>query len=992
MLKFLSCVLSTTLIVTSVTPSLAQLSPRQILRGTKQALGATPKVSTRLPLLPGTRTGMLNDAALMRRIQLPLSLQHISLLPQNSQLSVSRQILSHPDAAQRALLLRSDFTVLALNHQASAQDMLQAVEFYRAQLANAEQLFAEQATAVSGMVADIASLGLFGVPSQDAGLILKAFEKSVGTVAEPAITAVSARALLRLGAYEPLEKMSALSAKQPELWEGIASYAQQNGLPLQIAPIKRQAADVTAMQDNLQEFGLLNTISINPSATSTYLYMSAGRGAAPAVTSVTAKPTTIAAAQTFEPQVAVAAQPAADVRPLEEMTEQNLHAFRDQGLASADMQATVPVYWEDLDTGKTLDVTFHFENQAAKEAFYNRVDLAPGEYFVFDRGTGNIIIRKELTAEQKANEAKAKERGFSQIFFEDGQKAPLAYYKVVFAREMAPAFAAASEPEVISLLAQYRNDLKQILSADVMAKYPALQGYLSAKGSVLDQASQTLQQSGQLMQISQDIAADLNTLYAAQAGQQAPIEVFKDDIGHWAQNFAGLAEGTFGTMGQANTSALGLLGIAKGALSNLPTAAGQFGPAWGPFIGAWAEKYGTKTMLNIGQLVGTTGHLLAAGSLTAGALGALPSLAAFAGMVGGITINGVAGSILKQINPMVAKQRASDRVSSSATVTDLNSWASAGGVYCYLFVPAVGGLTYLLTGSSEVGLGALAGMFGLAAAAPITANVLLRKSRIQNVVKADPAKKNIFSTIGSNLKFGFKSPFLRNMFLATAGGHFMGLGFNSGPGDFIKEHFGKGTAGAMLVSFAAIYATVYLGRKLGSIAIKDGLMSDKALAGLSALVGVSMGALSLLPGLDFVTRCGLFAMAGFGFANWVNVLQSIELNRPENAGKEAAVSSMYILARTSGMLTFVMGMMGDWLKDAYALDPSTAKLYALTMPLVAGAASLAINYKYITKDLWPTAKRWGISIKQWLKNKFTSTQGEGTQPTEDTPLQDAAAQ
>ncbi len=67
---------------------------------------------------------------------------------------------------------------------------------------------------------------------------------------------------------------------------------------------------------------------------------------------------------------------------------------------------------------------------------------------------------------------------------------------------------------------------------------------------------------------------------------------------------------------------------------------------------------------------------------------------------------------------------------------------------------------------------------------------------------------------------------------------------------------------------------------------------------------------------------------------------------------------MYILARTSGMLTGVMGGFGDLLQSSLGLTPATAALYALSMPLLAGTISLGINYKNITKELWPTFKRW----------------------------------
>ncbi len=990
MQKLLSCLLSVTLICTSVIPSLAQVGPR--------ALSGARRAATKATGVPVRPTGVLNDRALLQGMRTSLPLQHAALLPKNSQVPVSRQILTHANVAERSLLLRSDFPVLVINRQVSAQDMHQAVEFYRAQLAKADfaqmpataSLTAAQSKEVAGTVADIASLGLFGLPAQDAPLILAAYEKSINTAAEPFVTAAAARALLRLQAYEALETLSAKSTKQPELWDGIASYAQTNKLPVKVASVQRQAVDVKPLQNTLQDFGVLNTIVVNPSATSTYLYMSAGKAplaAAPKETAVAQAPKAAPAQQPASrlpytaPSMTVAANPAPTVLAA---PQDELHSFRDQGLAAEGMEATFPVYWEDKSTGITLDVTFQFEDQAAKEAFYKRVDLAPNEFFVFDRGTGGIVIRQELTAEQRASAAKAKERGFFKVFFEGGQKTPLALYKVLFSREMTPAFTAASTkiPEdVMKLLSTYRADLRQILSKELQGKYPALEKYLTAKNTVLDKATIELLETGDVMKISKDIATELNETLATSAG--TPIKVYKDDIGHWAQNFAGFAEGTFGTMGQANTSALGLLGISKGALSNLPTSAGQLGPALAPFIGAWAEKYGTKNMLNFGQLLGTVGHLSAAASLTAGAFGVLPPLEAFAGMVGGITVNGVAGSIMKQINPMVAKQRTSDPVSSSATITDLNAWASVGGMYCYLFLPLVGAASWLLTGSMDTTLGALAAMFGVASTIPLTANLLLRKSRIQNVVKTDATKKSVGKTVWNNLKFGFKSPFLRNMFVATAGGHFMGLGFNSGPGHFIKENISNASV-AMAVSFLSIYLTVFAGRKLGAKAMQKGFIGDKALAGLSGLIGVSMGAASLLPGLDFATRCALFAAAGLGFSNWVNVLQSIELSRPENVGKEAAVSSMYILARTSGMLTLLMGMYGDQLGAMLNLSPSTAALYALTMPLAAGTMSMLLNHQYITKDLWPTAKRWGLSAKQWFQNKFgkgdanAPVQGEAT--------------
>ena len=1243
MQKVLSCLLSFALVFANVTPSLAQIRGKVKVVTRRTATTKVPKVDikigkgrpvytpkrvtcpvptrvtpkVRTEVKPSTHlpkasapTGKVESGRILNHATQELTYPNIKLLTPSVQVPAAIQILEHSNAAERALLLRSDFPALALNGMVQASELAKGVKFYRSQLEHVSfaDLPADISSspkiieAVSETVADISSLGVTG-ETADAALIFDVYKKSVGTAAEPIITSAASHALLRLGAYEELAKMSELSNIHPELWDGIASYAKTNDLPISIAKKQRTAVEMKAFQASLDQYGQLPSWAANVTEPSTALYMNAGCemgagevvagdmevrftpvdpavetgsrelyasagapvantqkvqplmqaplahpvepvAATPSVVPTTPKyikvettnalgqkveswrlnpeyvepaPKTPASSKNFTffdrlrvdatsflaglhmfvksryawalpvvggtplvgeaavrmaPTVQVvehvraverefispeefiagsgashrtgrvnagglAAQRAAGrttastvshAKPATKVATPSVatgaskvavagtgasrtsgvvassliplpkrvlgwltgntqakvaqgvaaqqagsvdHAFRDQGLASEGLTASFPVYGEDREQGKLTDVIFQFEDQATKEAFYKRVDLASDEYFVFDAATGAIVIRKQLTAEQKANGAKPQDRGFNKIFFEGAQKVPTTLHSAVL---IAPAFASVSQSsDVMSLLAQYRGSLKKLLSKETLAKHTLLNTYLSAEGEALEQATDALSSNGDMMAIAQDISNDLNNVLAT------PIKVFKDDAGYYAQLSTGLAEGTFGTMGQAITSALSVLGISKGWLSNTPTSAGQMGPAWAPFIGAWAQKYGIKKMLNIGQWLGTAGHLTAAASLTAGALGILPALTVFAGMVAGITVNGIAGSINKQLNPMLAKQRAADPISASATITDLNAWASVGGMFCYLFLPAMGGLSWLFTGSTDTALGALAAMFAVAASFPLTANLLLHKSRIQNNPAANGEKQGVFKTIANNLKSGFKSPFIRSMFLATAGAHFMGLGFNSGPGNFIKENISNPSI-AMAVSFLAIYLTVFAGRKLGANAMKKGIIGDKALAGLSGMIGVTMGAASLLPGLDFVTRCTLFAAAGMGFANWANVLQSIELNRPENADKRAAVSTMYILARTSGMLTGLMGAFGDHLGASLGLSSSDAALYALTMPLAAGALSMGLNYKYITKELWPTAKRWGTNIKKWVQDKLHKGDN-GSDPT-----------
>lgn len=262
MLKLLSCVLSFTLIFTSVAPSLAQVPVRPTLRGGTKLIKEIPVHLT----LPQSRyasvvSPVITQEALLKGARISLSLPHASVFSAGSSLPPARQILTHPDLFQRSLL-----------------------QFYRAQLEQAQavfsslpatgpQAFSQEAKNLAATVADVAGLGLVGVPAQDAPLILQVYEKSVGTAAEPVMTAVCARALLRLQAYEILEKMSNLSAQQPELWQSLEQYGQMYGLPVKIAQRTRQAVDISFFEKEMEPLGQLPVLVIQPQAQATFLYM-----------------------------------------------------------------------------------------------------------------------------------------------------------------------------------------------------------------------------------------------------------------------------------------------------------------------------------------------------------------------------------------------------------------------------------------------------------------------------------------------------------------------------------------------------------------------------------------------------------------------------------------------------------------------------------------------------------------------------------------------
>lgn len=284
MKKILAVLLSVNLLVLQASPVLAQVSPRKLAQGTAKAL-ATPKF--KLPAgvkLPASRTnlGAQVERAALTGMRLPLTQNYGALLHNaNPLLPAARQMLSHNNAKERALLLRSDFVALALNGRASAKDIQAATDFYRANLQKFQLVdgpFAQSRENAVQAIADIAALGVLGSKT-DAPYILRALHKTIHTTEEPAFTAVAARALLRLGAYEELEHRASVSLVQPALWEGIETYAKQYQLPLQILPTvaQRAEADISDFKAQLSAYGPLNQIAIDPSLEATYLYMNAGR-------------------------------------------------------------------------------------------------------------------------------------------------------------------------------------------------------------------------------------------------------------------------------------------------------------------------------------------------------------------------------------------------------------------------------------------------------------------------------------------------------------------------------------------------------------------------------------------------------------------------------------------------------------------------------------------------------------------------------------------
>ncbi len=603
-----------------------------------------------------------------------------------------------------------------------------------------------------------------------------------------------------------------------------------------------------------------------------------------------------------------------------------------------------------------FNITLKFENEDVKRAFIKRVGKLESEHFVFTRD-GALLLRSTSGAE----------RGIVGIFYEGGQAAATRLYKILVAPKFIELFNGVTNEQVArDLFVQHREALNAILSNDLKATHKEFADVLASKARELPANLQALADSGKTLAAMQAVVKELQAFKAETAGAPIELSVFMDDLGRHAQVLTAISEG-MGSVGQAITAALGLLGIERGFLSQLPTSAGQVGPGTSPFIGGLQSKLGSKYTLYVGQTMSAVGNAISMTSLALGALGVLPTFPTFLGMIGGILVNGIAGNgVLKQSNVPLAKQLANDPKSASAISADLNRWASAGGMYCYLFLPVVSGLSYLLTGSAEVGLATLAAMFGVSTATPLVSAALLRGSKIKNVKEDASNKKSYWSTIKANWNFGWHSSSLKKMMGRVAAYHFAGMAFNSGPGEFFKTYFQEKFAGtttdpstyAMAASFASVYLTVYYGRKWGASLMKKGHITDKALIGASSALALGAGTLSVLPFWDVYTRGALWAAAGLGFANLANMEQAIELNRPANVGHSSAVSTMYVLARLSGMGTIVMGALSDGFRNFGGMEPTTATVTALTLPLAALTYATWANRDYITKDFMHEFRRW----------------------------------
>ena len=301
--KLLAVVLSITLFVSSVTPSFAQAvsAGRQVVKGMvqsgaksagttagKQALatmakeaaaaGAVNAFSSSLrlpaaPVRPAAKPSSLSTPQLRLAVdrsiqqQLALTGNDIRAFVKAGQTEgMASRILSHENPAFREGLLRNEFVTVALKGGATAEQISQAVQFYRRDLNKYAASFAQipqtdlasvlkvvrnnkdaSYTAVLNShraLSSAAALGLLGSKA-DATVLLDFYKQASQSVFKDTAAVIAARGLLRQGAYKELESLALLTGAQGPFWQDLAALVQEKGLSVTIEP---KAASAVAAQ------------------------------------------------------------------------------------------------------------------------------------------------------------------------------------------------------------------------------------------------------------------------------------------------------------------------------------------------------------------------------------------------------------------------------------------------------------------------------------------------------------------------------------------------------------------------------------------------------------------------------------------------------------------------------------------------------------------------------------------------------------------------
>ena len=304
MQKLLSCVLSFCLLVTSVSPSLAQVVPFRAV--TRAASSGAVKTS-----VPAAFKASLIGQIVKSEAAAALPLKEIASsalsLPQAETMSAS--ILQ--DAVPSANKIHNEWLGLAVNFEDIARaHAVEAKQVLAEDLAHKQAVFAEiphrdlsdflksagkneptpAVQQVQDALADASAIALVG-NAEDVSVLLSFYESAKGSVFEPTARAIVARGMLRYGTYEELNSFLQQAGDLGAFNEGIAKYAQENNLPVRAANAGTPTVDIPAtLQPFLEREGVIHGLHANPSYEATRVWVELGRPAATPVAKETAAP------------------------------------------------------------------------------------------------------------------------------------------------------------------------------------------------------------------------------------------------------------------------------------------------------------------------------------------------------------------------------------------------------------------------------------------------------------------------------------------------------------------------------------------------------------------------------------------------------------------------------------------------------------------------------------------------------------------------------
>ena len=236
--KLLSIVLSISILVSSVTPSLGSDSP-----------GVRGQAKSR-----AKRGRSVSVSTLYRRVAAHELLSEHSQFRQRiasgDTKGLASYILSRPTRERAALLRSGDFVVLSLMPEGiSPAQRIEAVSHYTTQLKDAHSILGNEDAAASltsgkqtklspaakraqNLLADVAALSLVGT-SEQASILVDFYKQAKDTAFEDTALLITARGLLRMQAYKQLGDLLHENAQNAVL-SGIAAYIKEQGISVSV--------------------------------------------------------------------------------------------------------------------------------------------------------------------------------------------------------------------------------------------------------------------------------------------------------------------------------------------------------------------------------------------------------------------------------------------------------------------------------------------------------------------------------------------------------------------------------------------------------------------------------------------------------------------------------------------------------------------------------------------------------------------------------------